>query len=87
MITSRNVIRHELIGLNVEVKGKKGRIIDETKKTIKIEVRDGKETVDRCITKKDNDFYITLPSKQVVKIEGKLLYGKAEERIKKKSLR
>ena len=44
MITSKNLVHHEFIGLNVQVTNEKntslkliGTIIDETKNTIKIE--------------------------------------------------
>ncbi|MDO8480641.1 MAG: ribonuclease P protein subunit [Nanoarchaeota archaeon] len=68
----------ELIGLAVEVegKGKKGRVVDETRNLLVIE-DDGKET--RWV-KKDHTF--RFPEKNTA-VEGRLLVGKPEERIKK----
>lgn len=53
MITPRNVFRHELIGLNVKIakcthkplEGVEGRVIDETKNTLKIELKSGREII------------------------------------------
>ena len=66
----------ELIGLAVEVEGRKGRVVNETRNLLVIE-GDGKET--RWV-KKDHTF--RFPEKEVA-IEGRLLVGKPEERIKK----
>jgi ribonuclease P protein subunit POP4 len=49
-ITPQNLVRHELCGLNVKIekstdptqKGLKGRVIDETYNTLKIETEEGK---------------------------------------------
>lgn len=88
-VTARNLVRHELIGLKVEIekstdptqKGLRGKVIDESYNTIKIETRDGKE---RVIPKKNCIFIFTLPNKTKVQVEGKLLIGRPEDRIKKK---
>ncbi|BDH79751.1 MAG TPA: ribonuclease P protein component 1 [Methanothermobacter sp.] len=89
MITPGNVFRHELIGLKVEVaesphkdfKGLKGRVIDETKNTLKIELKDGKEII---IPKNVAIFHFKLPNGQIVEIDGRIIVGRPEERIKKK---
>ncbi|MBC7100493.1 ribonuclease P protein component 1 [Methanothermobacter tenebrarum] len=89
MITPRNVFRHELIGLKVKVaesphkdfKGLKGKVIDETKNTLKIELKDGKEII---IPKNVAKFHFKLPDGQVVEIDGRIIVGRPEERIKKK---
>lgn len=86
--TPSNLVRHELIGLKVEVvestdpkkKGIKGRVVNETRDTLIIEER-GKEKV---IPKKEAKFLFTLPNGQKVEIIGKLLIGRPEDRIKKK---
>jgi ribonuclease P protein subunit POP4 len=88
-ITPKNLVRHELIGLEVKIekstdptqKGLKGRIIDETYNTFKIETESGKEKV---IPKKNSVFVFSLPSGEKVEVDGKLLIARPEDRIKKK---
>lgn len=86
MRTIYNILRHELIGLETKIVKAtdknymiSGRIIDETKNTISIES-------DRKIKKLPKNC-ITLQLKLddcIVNIDGKLLVGRPEERIKKK---
>ena len=66
MITSKNLVHHEFIGLNVHVRSKKntslnlkGTIIDETKNTIKIEGMDNSEKI---IPKKGTIFVFEIPN-------------------------
>jgi ribonuclease P protein subunit POP4 len=88
-ITPKNLVRHELIGLEVKIekstdasqKGLKGRIIDETYNTFKIETKEGKEKI---IPKANSVFIFILPSGEKVEVEGKLLVARPEDRIKKK---
>lgn len=88
-ITPHNLVRHELIWLNIKIvkstdptqKGLKGRVIDETYNTLKIETKDGKEKI---IPKANSVFVFTLPNKQKVEVDGKLLVSRPEDRIKKK---
>lgn len=88
-ISPTNLVRHELCGLAIQIKdstdptqkGLRGKVIDETYNTIKIEAKDGKE---RLIPKKNCIFIFTLPNKSKVQVEGKLLIGRPEDRIKKK---
>ena len=77
MITSRNLVHHEFIGLKVHatnLKNKslnlKGTIIDETKNTIKIEEVDNTEKI---IPKKGNLFVFELPNGEKVEINGNIL--------------
>lgn len=87
-ITPKNIVRHELIGLAVEIekstdptqKGLKGKVIDETYNTLKIETIKGRE---KTIPKKNSLFIFTLPNKTKVQVEGKLLIARPEDRIKK----
>ncbi len=87
-ITPKNLVRHEIIGLEVKIKEStdptlknlKGRVIDETYNTFKIEV--GKK--EKIIPKKDCIFIFILPNKTKVQVDGKLLVGRPEDRIKKK---
>ncbi len=85
----KDILKHELIGLKAAiVKSKdpnmlqvKGVIVNETQKTIAL--RCGEKTI--ITAKKDNTYRITLMDKKEVEIRGKLLYGRPEERIKKKT--
>jgi len=88
MITERNLVRHELIGLEVEVVkstnksqiGIKGKVVDETYKMLVIETEKGEKKV----AKKDCVFVFKIPSGKKVQVEGWLLVGKPEDRIKRK---
>jgi len=91
-ITPHNIVRHELCGLNAKIKdstdashkGLIGKVIDETYNTIKIEAKGGKEKV---IPKSNTVFIFTLPNKVKVMVDGKVLIGRPEDRIKKKIAR
>lgn len=80
-VTPENLPKHELIGLECEVVGStdegqvgiKGEVLDETGSTLRIE--------DRKVEKKNSIFQFTLPSREKVKLEGKLIAEKPEERI------
>jgi ribonuclease P protein subunit POP4 len=87
-ITPQNLVRHELIGLNVKIakstdttqNGLSGKVIDETYNTLKIETSKGEK-----LTIKENCVFVfTLPSKKKVEVDGKLLVSRPEDRIKKK---
>ena len=82
----RDIPRRELIGLEAEVadatngsqKGIKGIIVDETKKTLIIEQEKTKKTLLKN--------QITLKIKMdgiLVRIDGKALLGRSEDRVKK----
>ncbi len=89
MITPHNIFRHEFIGLSIEValsshdgyKGMKGKVVDETKNTIKIEDDEGNEKI---IPKKAAIFHFTLPDGSKVEINGKIIAIHPENRIKKR---
>jgi len=88
-ITPKNIVRHELISLPVTIakstdptqRGLRGRVIDETYNTLKIETKDGKE---KTIPKKNCIFIFTLPDKTKIQVDGLLLVGRPEDRVKKK---
>ncbi|MCX8200219.1 MAG: ribonuclease P protein component 1 [Candidatus Micrarchaeota archaeon] len=88
MITKKNIIVHELIGLNVAVSeskskpyvGVKGVVIDETLNTLIIESSDGKM---RRIPKKGCVFEFVLPSGEAVRVKGADLLNYPENRIKR----
>lgn len=87
-ITPHNLVRHELIGLNVKVEKSadttqndiSGKVIDETYNTLKIETKGKGKTVikENCV------FVFTLSDKTKVEVDGKLLVSRPEDRIKKK---
>ncbi len=84
MITAKNLPRHELIGLDVEVVesknkkqvGIKGRVVDETKNTLVI--FDGRE---KRIEKKSAKFAFKVSGKKII-VDGSLLVARPEDRIK-----
>jgi ribonuclease P protein subunit POP4 len=88
------VVRHELIGLKVKVEKctdasiekVKGNVIDETYNMLKIEgkKRGEKEARERSVPKQNSIFIFTLPNGDNVEVEGELLVGRPEDRIKKK---
>jgi ribonuclease P protein subunit POP4 len=81
-----NILKHELIGLPCEIVsssnrnqiGLKGKIIDETMKTLVI--KDDKE---RRLPKQNTVFRVKLGSKKI-EIDGNYLIARPEDRIKKK---
>lgn len=90
MITPQNILKHELIGLKVRIieathRGylMEGTIIDETRNTLTI--RKGKEETTKKIPKDCVKLEVLLPDgKEKVRIDGRLLLGRPEDRIKKK---
>ena len=88
MISTKNVIRHELIGLTVEVVestnkfniGIKGTVVDETKNLLIIEA----DKKIKKIQKKGTKFIFTIPSGKKVKVNGTKIVRRPEERIKLK---
>jgi ribonuclease P protein subunit POP4 len=81
-----NFVRHELIGLKVNVKKSKnvsqekisGIVIDETKNMLIIEYK-GREVM---IPKKNTLFEFEIGEKKI-EIDGNLLIGRPEDRLKK----
>ena len=88
MITSKNLVHHEFIGLKVHITSKnnkslnlKGTIIDETKNTIKIEDIDNAEKV---IPKNGSIFVFEIPNGEKIEVDGNILSIRPEDRIKKR---
>ena len=85
MITSRNILRHELLGLDVLVvsasnsfnQGICGQIIDETRNTLLIRTSCG----DRKIPKRDSCFRFVLEGGMKVDVDGSALIMPPERRI------
>ena len=88
MRAPENLVRHELIGLKAEVVestnpknvGIAGKVINETWNTLVLSKPDGKEVK---LIKEENIFVFSLGG-QKVRIEGKVLVARPEDRIKKK---
>ena len=89
-VTPRNILRHELIGLEVDVirstnrccDSISGKVVDESRNTLMI--KQG-ESVKR-IAKRDALFKFKLPE-GCVEVEGSALVSRPEDRVKRKSKR
>jgi len=88
MITPKNLAQHELMGLRVSIAdsanpqlvGTSGVVADESRNTITIE----REGITKTVAKGENTFIFELPSGEKVMINGELLVGRPEDRIKKR---
>ncbi len=88
LITKRNVLRHELIGLKARVTnssdptlfGIHGTIIDETRNMLVIEQAGETKTLPKASSK----FMFTLSGGEEVKVEGAKLVGRPEERVRRR---
>jgi ribonuclease P protein subunit POP4 len=86
-----NVLRHELIGLKAIVArssssflvGMRGRIIDETRNTIKLSTRKGIKVIPKGVAV----FRFDLSDGSTVEVEGAKLLGRPENRMKAKGRR
>ncbi len=84
----KDLVMHELIGLEVKVvssansqlMGLKGTVIDESRNMLKVETGKGEKT----LAKEYCTFSFHLPSGEWVKVQGSLLVARPEDRIKKK---
>jgi len=87
-ITPENIIRHELIGLEVriasccnkQIMGLKGMVIDETRNAFIIDNGKNKKMIPKDIA----NFQFTLPDGAIVNIDGTKLVGRPENRLKTK---
>ena len=85
-ITPLNLIRHELIGLDVKIVNDtnpcnlyiSGTVVGETRNTLTIM----QDSVQKMISKNNALFQFSLPS-QDVQVEGVKLIGRPEDRVKK----
>jgi len=85
MISSQNVLGHELIGLDILVSGAanpkhrgiSGTIIDETKNLLVIETLRGVKR----IQKMHSTFRVNLPGGELVEIDGSVMVLAPERRI------
>ncbi len=85
-MNKKDIIRHEVIGLDVQVCkaknpsliGLRGKIVDETKSTITIK----QNSKMKKILKEQAIFNIKVGNK-IFQVDGKLLVGRPEDRLKK----
>lgn len=87
-ISPRNLIHHELIGLRVKVVnsthqgyvGITGRVLDETMNMLYIETPKGV----KAVPKEVSTFLFTLPSGELVEVEGWAIKARPEDRVKRR---
>ena len=87
-ITPQNIVNHELVGLQTHIVESRdpnhvcmrGTILGETKEMMEIDTGKGTKAVPKNICV----FEITLPDSTVVRIDGGLLRGRPEDRMKKR---
>jgi len=97
-ITPENIVRHELIGLRVKIEKctdkslekLAGKVIDESYNMLVVEGKKRgpgtsvKKPKEKSIPKLNSIFIFTLPNGVKVEVDGSLLVGRPEDRIKKK---
>lgn len=91
MKVTASVVQHEFIGLEVKVVrssnpaavGIAGKVVDETRNTFAI-LHDGKRKV---VIKDTSVFEFALPDGTVVEIDGKVIVGRPEDRVKRRPRR
>jgi len=84
--SAKNILKHELIGLDVEVVGAgnkslvgiKGTVVDETKNTLIIETAKG----EKIVLKGNVELKLRIDGEEII-INGENLVGRPEDRIKK----
>ncbi|HDJ04907.1 ribonuclease P protein subunit [Candidatus Bathyarchaeota archaeon] len=82
------ILQHEFIGLKAKVvesknpyyKGIEGRVVDETRNTFTI-LHEGEKKI---IVKDVAVFHFTLPDGTVVEVDGRVLVGRPEDRVKRR---
>jgi len=87
-VTKRNVLRHELIGLEARVTnssdpgliGTYGTIVDETRDMLVIE-QAGKPKI---VPKANSIFILTLPNGEEINVDGAKIVARPEERVRKR---
>ena len=88
MKTAVTFVQDEFIGLNAKVvkssnpsyMGISGKVVDETRKTLVIRQRHE----DKVIVKEAAVFQFTLLDGTVIEVEGKIILGRPEDRMKKR---
>ena len=85
-INPHNLVRHELIGLDVRVMrsqnrqlvGLKGRIVDETRNTLILKDRNRQFAISKNIV----SLRLSLPRGETVDLDGNMIVARPEDRIK-----
>ncbi|MEM0089884.1 MAG: ribonuclease P protein subunit [Nitrososphaerota archaeon] len=84
--TAKNIIRHELLGLSVDVEWKNGKqqkcsgvVVGESRNMLSVQSSKGK----RFFPKAACIFSFRLPDCSCVKVDGVVLIGRPEDRLKK----
>ena len=88
-INPKNLIHHELIGLNMRVYsstnpnmiGLEGKVVDETRNMI---IMEDAHSIEKKVPKSHSEFVFTLPDEKCVKVRGDLLAIRPEDRIRKR---
>lgn len=91
MKVTASVVQHEFIGLDVKVVrssnpavvGIAGKVVDETRNTFTI-LHDEKRKV---VIKDTSVFEFALPDGTIVEIDGKVIVGRPEDRVKRRPRR
>jgi ribonuclease P protein subunit POP4 len=86
MRSPKNILRHELIGLDVAVVdagnqsliGLQGKIVNETRNTLELDTPKGRKTL-----LKGGIVLRMVIAGEAIRVEGKFLVGRSEDRIKK----
>lgn len=87
MMSTPNILQRDLIGLTAKVVRSansdymniNGEVVDETRSTIVVMCGNKKKT----IIKEAAVFHITLPDGSVLEVDGKVIVGRPENRIKR----
>jgi ribonuclease P protein subunit POP4 len=91
MSVGPSVVQYEFIGLettvvkssNPDMVGLSGKVVDETRNTLTI-LQDNTEKI---IVKDTSVFEFVLPDKIIVEIDGKVIMGRPEDRLKRRPKR
>lgn len=81
-------VQNEFIGLNAKVvkstnpnyMGISGKVIDETRNTLVIR----HENKDKVVVKNAAVFHFTMPDGTIVEVNGNIIIGRPEDRVKKR---
>jgi len=92
MTVTPSIVQNEFIGIetkmvkssNPDVVGITGKVVDETRNTLTISCNDGEKKV---VIKDITVFEFVLPDGTVVEMNGKVIMGRPEDRLKKRPRR
>lgn len=87
MRVNPEILNHEFIGVKAKIRkstdvgyvGLSGKVVDETRNTFTLLGATGRKMVTKALT----TFSFTFQDSTVVEIEGRLLVGRPEDRVKK----